>query len=293
MVRATREGDRIALYAALTQLAEQDPLIDLRVDEARGEIAVSLYGEVQKEVLETTLAEEYGLAVQFRESTTICTERPVSSGADFDLIGRPGNPFRASVGLRVDPGPVGSGVTFGLEVELGSMPASYFTAVEETVHATLRQGLHGWQVVDCAVTMTHSGYRPLPCSPGDFRNLTPLILMSALSRAGTEVLEPMHGLRLEVPPDALAAVLAELGRLGGVAQPAGPPGPVAVLEGELPAGRVHGLQQRLPSLTHGEGVLEAAFDHYRPVTGRPPARARTDHNPLSRKEYLLHVQRRV
>ena len=57
--------------------------------------------------------------------------------------------------------------------------------------------------------------------------------------------------------------------------------------------RVHDLETRLPSLTRGEGVLESAFDHYRPV-GRPlPERPRTDHNPLDRREYLLHVQRRV
>jgi ribosomal protection tetracycline resistance protein len=53
------------------------------------------------------------------------------------------------------------------------------------------------------------------------------------------------------------------------------------------------LQQALPALTRGEGVLEWAFDHYRPARGPVPARARTDHNPLSREEYLLHVVRRV
>jgi translation elongation factor EF-G len=30
----------------------------------------------------------------------------------------------------------------------------------ETVHETLRQGLHGWQVTDCSVTLTHTGYWP-------------------------------------------------------------------------------------------------------------------------------------
>ena len=54
-----RAADRAALYAALTELAEQDPLIDLRRDDA--DIAVSLYGEVQKEVIAATLAEEYGI----------------------------------------------------------------------------------------------------------------------------------------------------------------------------------------------------------------------------------------
>ena len=66
-----------------------------------------------------------------------------------------------------------------------------------------------------------------------------------------------------------------------------------MIEGEVPAARVHELRQQLPALTRGEGVLDSAFDHYRPVAGPPPQRPRTDHNPLNRREYLLHVQRRV
>ena len=66
-----------------------------------------------------------------------------------------------------------------------------------------------------------------------------------------------------------------------------------MLEGEIPAARVHELQQQLPALTRGEGVLESAFDRYQPVRGAIPTRPRTDHNPLNRKEYLLHVVRRV
>jgi ribosomal protection tetracycline resistance protein len=66
-----------------------------------------------------------------------------------------------------------------------------------------------------------------------------------------------------------------------------------VLEGEIPAARVHGLEQQLPTLTGGEGVLECAFARYRPVVGEAPSRPRTDHDPLNRKEYLLRVVRRV
>ena len=53
------------------------------------------------------------------------------------------------------------------------------------------------------------------------------------------------------------------------------------------------LQQRLPTLTRGEGVLESEFAHYRPVRGSAPTRPRWDHNPLNRREYLLQVMRRV
>ena len=51
-------------------------------------------------------AEEFGLAVEFRQTTTICIERPVGSGSAVDLIGQAPNPFLAGVGLRIDPAPV-------------------------------------------------------------------------------------------------------------------------------------------------------------------------------------------
>ncbi|MEU4741778.1 translation factor GTPase family protein [Actinosynnema sp. NPDC023658] len=302
VVVPAREGDAGALHAALTQLAEQDPLIDLRHDGVRREMWVSLYGEVQKEVLQATLAAEYGLDVEFRETTTLCLERPVGVGTAVDFISGDGNPFLATVGLRVEPG---DGVTFRLGVELGSMPFSFFKAVEETVRETLAQGLRGWQVTDCAVTMTHAGYwarqshshgtfdKSMSSTAGDFRLLTPLVLVEALRSAGTEVLSPVHRFTLEVPGDVLGAVTPVMARLRAVLLNTSPRGRVTVVEGEVPAAFVHEFQRSLPALTRGEGVLETSFSHHAPVRTEPPQRPRTDHNPLNRKEYLLRVTRRT
>jgi ribosomal protection tetracycline resistance protein len=296
-----RAADKTALHGALNHLAEQDPLIDVRQDDVRGEISLSLYGEVQKEVIGATLRQEFGVEVEFRESTTIYTERVAGMGADAEFIGRGDNPFRASVGLRIEPGAPDSGVRFDLDIELGSLPYSFIKAVEETARRTLEQGLFGWQVSDCRVTMTHSGYVPPPpygwsafsSSAGDFRNLTPLVLMDALRQAGTQVHEPIHRFRIEAPVDALPAIQAALPTLRAVPGPPVLVGTSYVVEGQIPAARIHNLTQQLPTLTGGEGVLENTFDHYRPVAGRPPSRPRTDHNPLDRKEYLLHVRRRI
>ncbi|MEU6124602.1 translation factor GTPase family protein [Streptomyces sp. NPDC047123] len=306
VVTPVRPADRGALHLALTRLAEQDPLIGLRQDPVRREVSVSLYGEVQKEVVQATLAEDFGLDVAFRETTTICVERVVGTGAAFEIIDKEPNPFLATVGLRVGPAPVGSGVEFRLGVELGSMPYAFFRAVEETVRETLLQGVHGWRVPDCAVTMTHAGYWPrqshahgtfdksMSSTAGDFRNLTPLVLMDALRRAGTAVHEPMHRFRLDVPADTFAAVLPVLTRLRAVPHTPTTSGTSYRLEGDIPARQVHTLEQVLPGLTRGEGEWESAFDHYEPVRGGTvPTRERTDHDPLHRKDYLLRVVRRT
>jgi ribosomal protection tetracycline resistance protein len=300
-----RPADKGALHVALAQLAEQDPLINLRQDDVRQEILVSLYGEVQKEVVQATLADDFGIDVGFRETTTICIERPAGTGSAVEMIGVKPNPFLAGIGLRVDPGATGSGVEFRLEIELGALPFSFLKAVEETVREALGQGIYGWQVTDCVVTMTHSGYWPrqshahgtfdksMSSTAGDFRNLTPLVLMTALARAGTRVYEPWHRFRLEAPADALTPLLALLARLHGVPRAQALQASSCVLDGEIPAARVRELEQQLPALTRGEGVLESAFEGYQAVRGTVPTRPRSDHNPLNRKEYLLQVARRV
>ena len=296
-----RPSDKGALRAALGLLAEQDPLINVRQDDVHQEILVSLYGEVQKEVIQATLAEDFGLDVGFRESTTLCIERPSGPGAATEFMSDEANPFRATAGLRIEPAAAGSGVRFRLGIEPGALPVAFQKAVEETVRDTLCEGLSGWPVTDAVVTLTHSGYTPPPpfgwskwsTSAADFRHLTPLVLITALRRAGTQVYEPIHRFSLDVPADTFGLVLPMLARLGAAPGAPQPRGSSYLVEGDIPAARVHELELQLPALTRGEGVLDCLFDRYQVVAGRTPARPLSDHNPLNRKEYLLHVQRRV
>jgi ribosomal protection tetracycline resistance protein len=147
-----RPADRGALRAALGQLAEQDPLINVRQDDVRQEMLVSLYGEVQKEVIQATLAADFGIDAGFRETTTICIERPAGAGAAAEAMSEETNPFRATVGLRIVPAAPGSGVAFRLGIERGALPVAFLKAVEETVRQTLQEGtprlaghrLHGY-----------------------------------------------------------------------------------------------------------------------------------------------------
>jgi ribosomal protection tetracycline resistance protein len=295
------------LFSALTELAEQDPLIDLRLDDGRGEVAVSLYGEVQKEVIATFLEEDHGVAATFRPTTPICVERVQAVGAAHQLIDVGPNPFLATVGLRVEPAAVGSGVELALEVELGSMPPAFFAAVREGVDGTLTEAVHGWPVPDCRVVVTHSGYYPrqsamhagfdkkMSSTAADFRSLARLVLAEALARAGTVVCAPVHRFELEVPQDLLGTVLAELPHHRAVPHAARVTGTsttsAAVLTGDVPAAEVHGLAQRLPHLTRGEGVLLTVLDHHAPVTGPPPRRTRALPDPFAQVRDWARVQR--
>lgn len=300
-------SQRGRLYSALAELAEQDPLLGLRRDDARGEIAVALYGEVQKEVVAALLEQDHGVRATFRPTTALCIERVRGTGESHRVIDVPPNPFLATVGLRVEPAPVGSGVVVELEVEPGSMPPAFFAAVREGVHATLDEAVHGWAVPDARVVVTHSGYyarqshshatfdKSMSSTAGDFRSLARLVLAEALLAAGTVVCAPVHRFDLEVPQDLLGAVLAELPRHRAVPLATEVRGTSAttpaVLRGELPADEVHGLAQVVPHLTRGEGVLTTELDHHAPVCGPPPQRPRSGPDPFAQVGDWSRVQR--
>ncbi len=145
-----------------------------------------------------------------------------------------------------------------------------------SVRETLHQGLHGWNVTDCAVTMTHSDYQAPPRRwPGttlsDYRLLTPLVLLDALARAGTTVCEPVLEVHLEVPADVLGPIIAVLNDVEAVPGAPDIRGPVCILDAEIrsaapprppvPAARHHPWRRR------ARGELRRL-----PAGGRRPAR---------------------
>ena len=309
VVAPANPQDKGALRVALVQLAEQDPLIKVRQDDVRRELTVSLYGEVQKEVIQATLANDFGLDVGFSETTTICIERPLGTGEAVEILHADSNPFLATIGLRIGPAPADSGVDFRLEVAGRAVPLYVYKKVDtftesmgQYVRQALQEGLCGWQVTDCIVTMTECAYS-VPDGPpsrrgplstaADFRKLTPIVVMRALEQAGTVVCEPIVRASLEIPADTIGVVLPAAARLGAMIEPPSPQGKLATIELVLPAARAHDLQRQLSGLTGGEGVLESSFAGYQPVSGDGPVRQRTTANPLNLDEYLWQVRRTV
>ncbi|WP_432972649.1 GTP-binding protein [Dactylosporangium sp. CA-233914] len=269
-VEPVDRGQRSDLHRALTRLAEQDPLINLRLDEERQELKVSLYGEVQKEVIRDTLKEEYDLEVTFGETVTLLLERPAGTARAGAVRGRDGNPHLATLELRVEPG---EGIDVRVAVPLEHIPMyvyktaqAFRDAIERYVRdAFARGGLHGWDVSDARVTVTRCGYQSPVTTAADYRRLVPELLGRALREAGTVVCEPVRRFAIEGPADALTATLGALPRFGAVPEPPDVAGARFTVGGTVPAARLAELERALPGLTHGEGTVEAGFDGYKMI----------------------------
>jgi ribosomal protection tetracycline resistance protein len=275
---------RARLRVALGQLAEQDPLINVRLDHGQ-EICLSLYGDVQTQVIQATLADDFGIDVVFTEVSPLYVERPLGSGDALEVLHAETNPYSADIGLRIDPAPPGAGNEFRMGIDTRQVPLFIYKTIGNFVDHmrgyvddTLATGRYGWQVIDCVVTLTTCVHvvadgppsrRGPTSTAGDFRKLTPIVLREALDAARTVVCEPVVRVNLEVPTDSVGALTRAL---AGASVQTTVQGKLSYLVANIPAVKAHLIQRQLPELTGGEGVLESSFQGYAPVTGPPPLR---------------------
>ena len=216
------------------------------------------------------------------------------------------NPYLAGIGLRVEAAPVGHGVEFSPGIERGNLPPAFIAATEEGVRAALRQGLRGWAVTDCVVTMTESGYWPRQSRPhqkfdksissvaADFRHLAPVVLMAALARGGDPGVpagRPVRagGARRAVRPGrprcwgGWARSTLETSAGGGYTR----------LVGHLPAeGGAATWPPGCPTSPAARACSSTRLDHHAPVTDRSAAtRRRHGSDPLDRASWFRAMLR--
>src|SRR5690606_28969484 len=77
-------------------------------------------------------------------------ERPAGTGSAVVRLDAPDNPYLATLGLRVEPAPPGSGLEVRLEAELRTLPMYVYKTVDdfvammtEYIRAALREGVRG------------------------------------------------------------------------------------------------------------------------------------------------------
>lgn len=288
-VSAVHSAEKHQLHAALSDLTEEDPFLQYSQDTKTSENVIHVFGKVQQEILLETILQQYGIEAEFSAPRVICIEKPYGTGEAVEYIGE--CPFYATVGIRVEPGELGTGIQYRLEVELGSLPLAFQKAIKDTVFEVLQEGLYGWAVTDTIVTLTHTGYASPVSTAKDFRSLTPLVLMAALDQAGTEVYDPMNVIQFILPENSLSKVLSKLAALDGTYQePAFHNGSVHV-HGTIPVRTTDLLKAEVHSLTSGEGMLTVKPGGYTKVQAPFPVNTRRQVNPLNRGEYMLHLNK--
>ncbi len=195
-------------------------------------------------------------------------ERPLRKAEYTIHIEVPPNPFWASVGLSIEPLPIGSGVQYESRVSLGYLNQSFQNAVMEGVLYGCEQGLYGWKVTDCKICFEYGLYYSPVSTPADFRLLSPIVLEQALKKAGTELLEPYLHFEIYAPQEYLSRAYHDAPRYCADIVSTQIKNDEVILKGEIPARCIQEYRNDLTYFTNGQGVCLTELKGYQPAIGK-------------------------
>ena len=281
------DGDLPALIAALRELCEEDPLLDMDYAGEEKELQIKITGTIQLEILATLLKERYNLDAHFSAPSVIYRETPSSCGEGFEAYTMP-KPCWAVVRLRIEPGEPGSGLTYSSVVSNNDIYLRYQNHIETSLRETLKQGLYGWEVTDLKVTLIGGEHHIVHTHPMDFFVATPVAVMNGLTNTGTTLLEPMVTMTISAQEEFAGKIIGDLVQMrGDFDTPVIHAGSFRV-EALVPVATSLDYPIRLGMLTSGRAVISSRFAGYRPCPLELGATAkRRGVDPLDRAKWIL------
>lgn len=247
--------DRSKLITAMNALSVEDPSLSFSINPYSNELEVSLYGITQREVILTLLNERFSVKAYFDEVKTVYKERPKRKVEQTIHIEVAPNPYWASIGLTIEPLPIGSGLLIESDISLGYLNHSFQNAVFDGIRKACESGLYGWEVTDLKVTFSHAVYYSPVSAPADFRKLTPYVFHLALQESGAEILEPMLQFKLQVPQSANAKAIADMQKMMVVIESISSNNDWTTMEGKIPLDSSKEYSSEVSSYTQGLGTF--------------------------------------
>lgn len=278
------------LMQALSQLSEEDPLLDFEYDQDTREMLIRITGIIQIQILRELLETRYGLAANFSTPAIIYREQPSRPGRGLEEYTMP-KPCWAVVELTVEPLPPGSGLQFRSAVKDNVLPYRYQHHVEQSMRQTFRQGVLGWQVDDALITLVYGESHHEHTHPLDFFVATPIAALRALSDSRPILLEPWLRLVMRAESGLIDKIIGQIIAMRGEFLPPRITGNDFSMEAFVPLATSLDWPIEFQSITSGKGRMGSSFLEYRPCPpGEGVTRPRRGVDPLDKPKWILHCR---
>lgn len=283
-VEARTCADRDRLLEVVERLSREDPTFRYHTDPETGQLLLSGMGELHLEVLLNRMQREFNVVARYGRPRVSFRETVSGEGkgeGHFDKrIGETAVSARAVVSVEPRPRRPGDRTPPPVHVKLSGssalLPPPLQREIIEVVSAACEAGgAYGYPVVDVRVTVhdVDTGEAPDPLIPlGATLNLA---LRSALTAAGTVVLEPVMKFEVRAPEEFLGAVVKDLGARRAEIRDTGVTGTVASVRGFVPLQQMFGYSTDVRSLTQGRGSFSLEPFDYQAVPDHLAARDHT------------------
>jgi len=271
-VETKKKGDEQRLFEVLHKLELEDPCFRMERHPATNETVIRALGELHLRTKLEKLTQQYKLEldtrpprIPYRETISRKAEGHCRHKKQTGGAGQFGEVF-----LRIEPLPRGAGYEFVDQVKGGVIPTVFIPAVEKGVRMALDSGvIAGYPVEDLRVIVYDGKSHAVDSKEIAFVSAGRKAVIDAFSRAGPIMLEPIVNIDIDAPEayvgDMTAEISSKRGQITGTQQRSAD---IISTTGQVPMAELVDFQNRLRSITGGQGSYSVEFSHYAQVPGQ-------------------------
>jgi len=240
------------VYRDMKILEDEDPSLMVSYS-SKKEITLGIMGLIQLEILKEVIPSRFDYQVEFLEPQIIYKEsisNTVIGCGHFEPL-----KHYAEVILKIEKGPLGSGIVFVNECSTDDMSVGHQNLVKHHIFEKPHRGiLTGSEITDIKVTLMTGRAHNKHTSGGDFREATIRALRQGLEQADNLILEPIYEAVIRVPFTDMGKVLTDITTSHGSAETR-QDGDDIIITARVPVYTFKDYNTRLLSITSGHGRM--------------------------------------
>ena len=262
------KNDQQKMGMALAKLLEEDPTLQVKVDQETGQTIIKGMGELHLEIMVDRMKREFGVEANVGNPMVAYKETiKVTAQAEGKYIRQSGG--RGQYGhclLRVEPKSRGEGFEFKNEITGGSVPREYIPAVEKGVIEAMENGVvAGYPLVDMAVALYDGSFHEVDSSEIAFKIAGSMALQSAVKQGTPILLEPVMKVEVTTPEDFMGDVIGDLSSKRAQIQGTSNRGNARIITSLVPLAELTRYATILRSMTQGRASYYMEPSHYEEV----------------------------
>ena len=288
-VANSKKGEEEKLAAALHQLREEDPTLQMEVSAELGQTLLHCLGDMHLSVIKWKLQHVYHLDVQYARPR-IAYRETIRSRAESVYRHKKqsgGSGQFGEVAMRIEPWyegmpepedvhvrgkevidlPWGGKLIYHNCIVGGVIDNRFLPSILKGVMEKMNRGpLTGSYVRDVRVCVFDGKMHPVDSNDISFKIAGAMAFRDAFEKASPLLMEPIMALDVLCPDELTGSILGDLQMRRGMVEGFNTEGHFTVINARVPHAETYQYASALRSLTQGRARFRMKFDHYAPVS---------------------------
>ena len=259
------KADLTKLSTVLHTLMDEDPTFKASMDEETGETIIAGMGELHLEIIVDRILREFNVQATVG-APQVAYREGIKKGVPTEGKCAKQTGGRGQYGhviMEIEPLPRGGGFIFETNVKGGTVPSTFFPAVEQGVRAALTEGpLAKKPVTDVKVTLLDGSYHEVDSSIIAFRTAAIEAMKIGLAKASPMMLEPYTRVEIETPEQYLGDIIGNINSRRGKVVNMEMRADMRTIECHVPLAEMFNYSTHLRSLSQGRASFSMEVMHY-------------------------------